>query len=122
MIPLFVVLALVGVAVIPSLMSRFGKPPVLDGNATIVRYLAGPCPQCGCSLEGHDWAMLASTVASEANKRRLENFFEKAKARDWSGLILFSDWKGTENDMEAYVVQVFVRRRDVRYLESPRTL
>lgn len=49
--------------------------------------------------------MFATTVASDANKTRLEEFFEKAKAHDWRGLKSFSDWEGTQNDMEAYVVR-----------------
>jgi len=105
MIPLLVLLVLVIVATLPSLFSRFGKPASVGGKETIWRYLAGPCPQCGCSLEEHDWAMFATTVASEANKPRLEEFFKKAKAHDWRGLKSFSDWEATQNDMEAYVVR-----------------
>jgi hypothetical protein len=103
--PLIIVLVLVTVASLPSLFSRFGKPAVVDGNATINHYLSGPCPKCGSSLEAHDWAMFATAVASEANKTRLEEFFEKARAHDWQGLKAFSDWEGTQNAMEAYVVR-----------------
>jgi hypothetical protein len=49
--------------------------------------------------------MFATTVASKANKIRLEEFFKNVDARDWRSLCCFHDWTGTENDMEAYILR-----------------
>jgi hypothetical protein len=105
MTPLLVILVLVIVAALPSLIRRFGKHNMMQGRATIYTYLSGPCPQCGSLLEEHDWAMFACTVASEENRARLEEFFNAAKAHDWASLNSFSDWEGSQDDMEAYVVR-----------------
>jgi hypothetical protein len=103
--PLLLVSVFFLIVVVSYLKNRFDKPGATGGDAGIDRYLVGPCPQCGSLLEGHDWAMFACTVASQANDIRVKEFLEKAKARDWQGLRSFSDWEGDQNDLEAYVVR-----------------
>ena len=68
-------------------------------------YGSEPCPSCSGNYETHDWAMFATTVASKASKTSLEQFFKDIEARDWRSLCSFQDWKGTENNVEAYVVR-----------------
>ena len=71
----------------------------------IRRHLLGACPNCEKPLEQHDWAMFACTVATKANKLRLEDFFKRVQEHDWQSMKSFSDWDATQNDMEAYVVR-----------------
>jgi hypothetical protein len=85
-----------------TLIGRFGRKP--EGT-TMNRWLIGPCGQCPKPLTEHDWAMFASTAASERNKPRLTQFFERVKEHDWRSVATFMDFDATENDVLVYVVR-----------------
>jgi hypothetical protein len=86
-----------------TILGRFGSHNEIVLG--IRSYLSGPCPNCGKPLKEHDWAMFAGTAASEKNKPRLNDFFNKVQAHDWRSLGSFSDWEATQNNMEAYAVR-----------------
>lgn len=89
-----------------TLLGRFGKKQEIHNeDTTMHRWLTGQCTQCPKSLAEHDWAGFASTVASERNKERLTDFFEKVKEHDWRSVAKFQDYDATQNDMLVFAVR-----------------
>ena len=88
-----------------TLLARFGKKKEIHTEDTTKPFAE------------HDWAGFASTVASEQNKERLTDFFEKVKEHDWRSVAKFQDYDATQNDMLVFAVRcvsggfVFVVRR-----------
>jgi hypothetical protein len=87
-----------------TLLGRFGGK-VETTSRTTNPWVTGPCSQCPKPLAEHDWAMFASTVASEKNMTRLTEFFEKIRTHDWHGVATFTEFDATENDVVAYAVR-----------------
>ncbi|HWC99824.1 MAG TPA: hypothetical protein VG456_23850 [Candidatus Sulfopaludibacter sp.] len=89
-----------------TVLGRFGKKKeVHSEDTTMHRWLTGQCSQCPKPLAEHDWAGFASTVASERNKDRLTEFFEKVKEHDWRSVSKFQDYDATQNDMLVFAVR-----------------
>lgn len=89
-----------------ALVGRFGgKKQLGTEEATAHRWLTGQCSRCPMSMAEHDWAGFASAVASEQNKERLTDFFEKVKAHDWRAVAKFQDYDATQNDMLVFAVR-----------------
>jgi hypothetical protein len=89
-----------------TLVGRFGrKTEIQSGDIETHRWLTGQCSQCPKPFPEHDWAGFASTVASEQNKDRLTDFFEKVKEHDWRSVAKFQDYDATQNDMLVFAVR-----------------
>lgn len=89
-----------------TLLGRFGrKAEIHTEDTTMHRWLTGQCNQCPKPLAEHDWAGFASTVASEQNKGRLTDFFNKVKEHDWRSVATFHDYDATQDDMLAFAVR-----------------
>lgn len=89
-----------------TLLGRFGrKSEVHSEDPTTHQWLTGPCSQCPKPLAEHEWAGFASTAASEKNKGRLTDFFDKVKEHDWRSVAKFQDYDATQNDMLVFAVR-----------------
>jgi hypothetical protein len=90
-----------------TLVGRFGsKTQVQSKEMETHRWLTGQCSQCPTPFPEHDWAGFASTVASERNRERLIDFFEKVKEEhDWCAVAKFQDYDATQNDMLVFAVR-----------------
>jgi hypothetical protein len=89
-----------------TLLGRFGKKKEIHTeDTTMHRWLTGQCVQCPKPFAEHDWAGFASIVASEQNKGRLSDFFEKVKEHDWRSVAKFQDFDATQNDILVFAVR-----------------
>jgi hypothetical protein len=89
-----------------TLFGRLGrKTEIPTDDLMIHEWLAGQCSQCSKPLAGHDWAGFAGTVATEQNKERLRDFFEKVKEHHWGSVATFQEFDATQNDMLVFAVR-----------------
>jgi len=88
-----------------TFLGRFGSKSQTCREEDLNPWLKVQCDQCSTPFSDHVRAMFASTVASEKNKARLIEFFEKVKAHDWRSVAGFTDFDATENDVLAFAVR-----------------
>lgn len=67
--------------------------------------LSTPCPNCGEPMRDHAWTLFASTVVSKKNLARLKDFEARVRSHDWVSLKSFSEWEGTKDNLDAFILR-----------------
>lgn len=73
-------------------------------TANKLRQILGTCPICRCDFTEHRFLQLASTVAIEDNKRRVQNLIEAFKGRRWDVVAGFKEFRSDANAAVAYII------------------
>ena len=79
-------------------------PKASNPTAAMLRRLVARCPVCDSDLAGHRFAQVASTVASQDNKQRVEELFGHVRRHSWNALSEYKDFRGDQNAALVYVV------------------
>ncbi len=63
------------------------------------------CPICGAEFGGHRYALVATTVLSARNRRRIERFLLAVEQKLPGELVPFRDWDAGGENAEAYALR-----------------
>lgn len=78
------------------------RPENLTANK--LRQILVTCPICRRDFTEHRFLQLASTVAIEDNKRRVQNLIEAFKGRRWDAVAGFSEFRGDANAAVVHII------------------
>ena|SRR5690242_6366439 len=111
-----------------SNQSELNKEPI-RAVAHLLAELLGTCAHCRSGLQGHEYALLATSVVVKGKDDALVSFFQAVKEHLWPKLREFQNWLGRADNVEAYIVRcsgqnltVAIIKTHFELLHSPRLL
>ena len=81
-------------------MTKRGSNP----TATKLRGLVSRCSVCSEDLSSHRFAQIASTVAAEDNKRRVQELLSHVRQHQWDALAKYKDFRPDQNAVVVYSI------------------
>jgi hypothetical protein len=82
-----------------------GYRPADPGTLELVWERLGGCPICGAEFAGHRYALVATTILSAGNRRRIEKFLLAVEQKRPGELAPFQDWDAGGENAEAYALR-----------------
>jgi hypothetical protein len=73
-------------------------------TAAMLKTLIPRCAVCGNDLSGHRFAQIATSIATEDNKLRLQELIGHWRRREWSALAEFQDFSPVRNAVVVYSI------------------
>jgi hypothetical protein len=81
-------------------MTTHGSNP----TAAKLRGLVSRCSVCSADLSRHRFAQIASTVATEDNKRSVQELLGHVRQHEWDALTIYKDFRGDQNAVLVYSI------------------
>jgi len=78
------------------------QPP--NPTAAKLRTLVNSCLVCSKDLSGHRFAQIATTVATEGNKRRVQELISHVRQHEWAALTRYKDFRPDQNAAVVYSI------------------
>lgn len=73
-------------------------------TATKLRGLVPRCSVCGADMSRHRFAQIASTVATEDNKRNVQELLSHVRQHQWEALTRYKDFRSNQNAAVVYSI------------------
>jgi hypothetical protein len=63
------------------------------------------CPGCHRKMDGHQFALIATTIIGEQEKPRVTELIGHVRMHRWDALHSFKEWKGDRDDVVVYAIR-----------------
>lgn len=75
-----------------------------NATALLLKTLIPRCAFCGTDLSGHRFALIASTVAADENRHRVQALISRVMRHEWSALTDYRDLRPQQNALLVYSI------------------
>jgi len=75
-----------------------------NATASKLKTLVPRCAICGTDLSRHRFALIASTVAAEENRHRVQALISRVVRHEWNALKEYGDFRPRENAVLVYSI------------------